>query len=180
MGANTPNWDIAVYCSIEGHPGFVLVEAKANWQELKSDGKKLHKNASSKSHDNHQRIGTAIEDACAGWRRFDPSVSITRDSNYQLANRLAFTWKLAMLGFPVVLVYLGFTGDFGIQDVGAPFINDSDWHSAFSTYLEGIFPLGLFERRLDVGPAPVWSLSRSRPVIEVSPQLISDTAAIML
>ena len=29
-GANTPNWDIAVGCEIDGHPGIILVEAKAN------------------------------------------------------------------------------------------------------------------------------------------------------
>jgi hypothetical protein len=125
-GANTPNWDIAVHCLIDDRPGFILVEAKANWQELKTDGKTLDENASPNSCENHQRIGKAIDEACAGWRRLDPSVSIARDSHYQLANRLAFTWKLGMLGFPVVLVYLGFTGDFGIQDVGLPFSDNSD------------------------------------------------------
>jgi len=30
-GANTPNWDIAVHCLIDDRPGFILVEAKANW-----------------------------------------------------------------------------------------------------------------------------------------------------
>ncbi|MGO9019413.1 MAG: hypothetical protein ACLQVJ_13800 [Syntrophobacteraceae bacterium] len=171
-GANTPNWDVAVYCSIEDRPGFVLVEAKANWRELKTDGKTLDKNASPKSHENHQQIGKAIDEACIGWRCRDPSVSISRDSHYQLANRLAFTWKLGMLEIPVVLLYLGFTGDFGIQDAGIPFSDNSDWNNAFATYLDGIFPLDLFERRLDLGPAPVWLLSRSRPAIEVSPQLI--------
>jgi len=76
-----------------------------------------------------------------------------------------------MLGFPVVLVYLGFTGDFGIQDVGLPFSDNSDWNNAFATYLDGTFPLDLFEDRLDLGPAPVRLLSRSRPVIGVSPPL---------
>src|SRR5450759_4604636 len=33
-GANTPNWDIAAGCEIEGRAGIVLVEAKANWPEL--------------------------------------------------------------------------------------------------------------------------------------------------
>lgn len=170
-GANTPNWDMAVYCLIDGKPGFALIEAKANWQELDTAGKRLSHDASPKSQANHRRIGKAIEEACIGWRRFDPSVSIARDSHYQLANRLAFTWKLAMLGFPVVLVYLGFTGDEGIQNVADQFSDDKSWQSAFYSHIERIFPKELFERRLDLGAAPVWLLSRSRPVIKESPQL---------
>src|SRR5262245_19252018 len=33
-GANTPNWDLAVGCEIDGRTGLVLVEAKANEREL--------------------------------------------------------------------------------------------------------------------------------------------------
>ena len=51
--------------------------------------------------------------------------------NYQLANRLAFTWKLASLGLPTVLIYLGFYGDRGIGDAGAPFESDDDWKDTF-------------------------------------------------
>jgi hypothetical protein len=38
-GANTPNWDIALWCELEGKPGLILVEAKANKRELKAEGK---------------------------------------------------------------------------------------------------------------------------------------------
>lgn len=172
-GANTPNWDIAVGCKIEGRPGLVLVEAKANWPELSRDGKLLAEDASDNSGENHEHIGSAIDAACAGWRLIDPRVSICRDSHYQLANRLAFTWKLASLGIPVVLVYLGFTGDEGIrEDVGAPFRDDTDWQRAFSEYAHGVVPLDLFDRRLDVGLSPVWLLSRSRPILQQSPPLV--------
>jgi hypothetical protein len=171
-GANTPNWDIALGCTIEGRPGLILVEAKANWPELGTGGKLLDPKASEKSRDNHNQIGVAIDQACAGWKRIDPRVSIARDSHYQLANRLAFTWKLATLGIPVVLMYLGFLGDEGIRaDAGAPFADDQDWQRAFSEYASGVVPLDLFGRRLDFGAAPVWLLSRSRPVLEQSPLL---------
>jgi len=33
---------------------------------------------------------------------------LSRDSLYQLANRFAWAWKIASLGVPVALVYLGF------------------------------------------------------------------------
>jgi hypothetical protein len=63
-GANTPNWDIAVGCTIEHRPGLVLVESKANWPELSTGGKILVDGASSNSSENHDHIGRAIDEAC--------------------------------------------------------------------------------------------------------------------
>lgn len=171
-GANTPNWDIAVGCRIEGRPGLILVEAKANWPELNVDGKLLPERHSKNSKDNHDQIGRAIDEARAGWQRVNPRVSITRDSHYQLANRLAFTWKLATLGIPVVLIYLGFIGDEGIRaDAGPPFSDDRDWQRAFSEYASTTIPLDLFDRRVDLGQSPVWLVSRSRTILEQSSPL---------
>lgn len=168
-GANTPNWDIALGCTIEDRPGLVLVEAKANWPELKVDGKTLSRSASQNSVDNHNRIGQAIDEACVGWQRIDSRVTISRDSHYQLANRLAFTWKLATLGLPVVLLYLGFTGDHGIANVGLPFHDDADWNRAMAEYFEGIFPLDLLGQRHEIDGTPTWVISASRPVLSASP-----------
>jgi hypothetical protein len=167
-GANTPNWDIAMSCEIDHRPGLVLVEAKAHSNELETRGKPLD-NTSANSVENHERIGKAIKEACIGWQCIDNQVNISRDSHYQLANRLAFTWMLAKLGFPVVLLYLGFTGDKGIEDLGTPFSDDSDWQNAFAQYVTGTIPIDLFGKRHEFNNVPVWLLSRSRPVIGVSP-----------
>lgn len=167
-GANTPNWDIAVGCIIENRPGLMLVEAKANWPELNTAGKASQDPSRSSSIDNHLHIGAAIAEACEGWRRLDARISISRDSHYQLANRLAFTWKLAQLGIPVVLIYLGFLGDEGIRDAGTPFSDDADWQHAFGNYIRSAFPTDLLGRRIDAGKAPAWILSRSRLVLEQS------------
>jgi hypothetical protein len=164
-GANTPNWDITIGCLIENRPGLILVEAKANRPELSIAGKSFLEKASANSCENHERIGAAIKEACDGWRLLDKRVAITRDSHYQLANRLAFTWKLAMLGFPVILLYLGFTGDEDIRDVGEPFADEEDWQAAFNKYSSGTIPFDLFNRRLQIGPSPVWLISKSRPII---------------
>jgi hypothetical protein len=168
-GANTPNWDIAVACEIEGRPGLVLVEAKANWPELGTAGKQLTRDASVNSRANHERIGRALREACEGWRQIDERVDISCGSHYQLANRLAFTWKLGTLGIPVVLVYLGFTGDEGIRDAGQPFADDADWLRAFSEYARACIPMELLDVRHDLGAAPVWVTARDRAVIELSP-----------
>ena len=168
VGANTPNWDIAAGCLIEGRSGLLLVEAKANGPELGTAGKLQSVPASPRSDENHVRIGAAIDEACTGWRQVDPRFDIRLTSHYQLANRLAFTWKLASLGIPVVLIYLGFTGDEGIRDAGEPFADDADWQTAFRQYAATTVPLDLLDRRLDIGPAPVWLLSRSRRVLAQS------------
>jgi hypothetical protein len=175
-GANTPNWDIAVGCTIENQPGLVLVEAKANRPELKADGKLLHESPSKNSEENHKQVGRAIDEARAGWQQVDPRVSISRDSHHQLANRLAFTWKLATLGIPVVLIYLGFIGDEGIrEDAGAPFSDDRDWQQAFSEYVSRTIPLDFFDRRVDFRPSPVWLVSRSRPILEQSSPFLPES-----
>ena len=116
-----------------------------------------------------ERIGAAIAGACAGWQQLDKRAALSRDSHYQLANRLAFSWKRASLGIPTILLYLGFTGDEGIRDAGEPFADDAAWQAAFRAYASTTIPLDLFGTRLEVASTPLWLLSRSRPVLEVSP-----------
>jgi len=169
-GANTPNWDLAIGCEIEGRPGLVLLEAKANKLELKSEGKSLDGDASRNSRENHAQIGAAIAEARQGVLALGMKTGIDRDSHYQLSNRIAFTWKLASLGIPTVLVYLGFLGDSGIADVAPPFADHADWHKAFWGYAAPIVPEELFERSLDTGNTPAWFLIRSRQILEMSPR----------
>lgn len=168
-GANTPNWDIALGCFIEERPGLVLVEAKANWPELGRDGKRAPLQGSLRSKANHERIGAAIEESEIAWCQHFEGMSISRDSHYQLSNRLAFTWKLATLGIPTVLVYLGFTGDDGLSDAGPHFRDAADWRRAFAQYTQGRVPERIFEQRLNFGEAPAWVLVRNRTVLEKSP-----------
>lgn len=165
-GANTPNWDLLVTCHIEGRAGLVLVEAKANRLELSRAGKSLRGDLSSRSIENHEHIAEALRLATEGWRAVDSRVTLSRDSRYQLANRVAFTWKLATLEIPVVLVYLGFTGDAGMREF---FRDQGAWDAAFEDYRLGVFPSHLLDRRVTFGDTPVWVLSRARGVLEPSP-----------
>ena len=119
-GANTPNWDLASTCHIDGRKGLLLVEAKAHAAELSTAGKRLRKHSSLNSHANHQRIAEAIQQANAGLRRATGgSWNLSRDHHYQLSNRFAWAWKLATLGLPTVLVYLGFLE---AEEMRAPFL----------------------------------------------------------
>jgi hypothetical protein len=175
-GANTPNWDIAVGCEVDDRPGFVLVEAKANVQELSLGGKSLDAGASGRSAENHNQIGRAITEACVELQRISARTAISRDSHYQLSNRVAFSWKLASLGIPTVLVYLGFIGDEGIVDAGVPFTDSAHWKTAFAEYAHAVVPEALFERRIECGAAPTWFLVRSRQVLDVSQRRLSNLA----
>ena len=147
----------------------MLAEAKAHWSELSTAGKSLASDASENSRQNHAHIGAAIDEACEGWKRTVSRVTISLDTHYQLANRLAFTWKLASLGIPVALLYLGFTGDEGIRNAGEPFADDADWHRAFGNYAQHSFPVDLLGARFELGEAAAWVVSRSRAVLSQSP-----------
>jgi hypothetical protein len=166
--ANTPNWDLAMIAEIEGALGLVLVEAKANVREIGSAGKS-GPTGSDGSCANHECIGEAIASARTALQSVCPGIAISRDSNYQLSNRIAFTWKLASLGIPVALIYLGFVGDDGICDVSSPFVDDAHWQSVLREHLQEVGAESLFEKRHQLSGAPFWFLSRSRRVLEISP-----------
>jgi len=171
-GANTPNWDIALGCEVNGQSGLILVEAKANVPELSEAGKFSGPNASENSKRNHARIAKAIAEAREGFVRLGYPIEVDRNKHYQLSNRLAFSWKLATLGMPTVLVYLGFTGDKGISDAGEPFRDEARWKEVFRDYAAGVKAASLFEeeRPISVNGTPAWFLVRARPVIENSPK----------
>jgi hypothetical protein len=168
-GAKTPNWDIALRADVEGRPGLILVEAKANAPELKSEGKALGQNPSDHSRENHEQIGRAIAAARAALDPRVPGISISRDTCYQLSNRLAFAWRLASLGIPTVLVYLGFVGAMGIADVGAPFEDEGDWQRVVRAHLAEVNAMPVLDGSVDCGTARFWVLIRSRRAVEDSP-----------
>lgn len=141
-----PTWDLVSECLVgsgrRARKGVLLVEAKAHWSELKSEGKKLDVNASSGSRRNHERIGDAIDKANVGLRKLtgDPTWALSRDEFYQISNRFAWAWKLVDLGVPVVLVYLGFLHADEMSDEGAPFSDHSDWVDCVTTHAKHRVP----------------------------------------
>ena len=163
-GGNTPNWDIAVACKVNGEDGLVLVEAKANVQELKAAGKWQDAKASAESRRNHDQIGRAIALAAKGLSDHCPGIELSHKAHYQLSNRIAFAWKLASLGVPTVLVYLGFLGDQGICDAGEPLVNDEQWQKLVGDHLEAIHAEKLLNGPVAVGASKFWLTVRSREV----------------
>jgi hypothetical protein len=169
-GANTPNWDIALSCDVEGNAGLILVEAKANCPELSGAGKRQAEHASADSEENHKQIAAAIEEARSHLAVDYPEIFISAASHYQLSNRVAFAWKLATLGIPVVLMYLGFCGDTGIANIGDPFQDEPHWKRIFQKHVSAVWPGAVYDTPLRTGGAPFWFLARSRPVLGSSAQ----------
>lgn len=153
--ANTPNWDIACTATIDSQEGLILVEAKAHPCELRTNGKKPG------TPDNHARIGAAIRQANEALNAILPGWSLSRDSHYQLANRLAWSWKIASLGVPVILVYLGFLRAEEMRDKGEPFADPDAWENFVKEWSRGIVPEAAWSGCLRVQGVPLWALLRS-------------------
>lgn len=168
-GANTPNWDFAATCRLSEKQGLVLVEAKAHEDEMDWGAKPLAASASVGSKSNHQRIGEAIEEARAALDRVLPgTVAISRDRHYQLSNRIAYAWKLASLGVPVVLIYLGFVGDTYFK---YDYLRDADhWQRVMGGYMQGVLPLSMAGKSVSCGAASFTMLVES---LRVQPSAMS-------
>ena len=161
------------WSALWGLPGLALVEAKAHERELGWGGKRLRADRSDNSAENHERIGQAIAEASAALDRIVPGVRVSRDSHYQLANRVAYSWKLASMGVSVLLVYLGFIGDNGIANVGPPLRDHEHWQSVIRAYTGGVLPERFFDRWLPCGKAQMRMVVRSMTVLEQSPSTAS-------
>lgn len=153
--ANTPNWDIAATATIGDRQGLLLVEAKAHTTELKRAGHGI------RNVDNLARIRGAIEEASRALSSRDSEWCLSCDSHYQLANRFAWSWKLASLEIPVVLVYLGFLNAVEMMDQGAPFRTPVAWEEAVRAHAVGVLPDGVWENPIEVAGTPVNAIIRA-------------------
>jgi hypothetical protein len=164
-GANVPNWDIASQCQVFGEPGLLLVEAKAHGGELQEKPTGKRPPTTLNGWKNHQKIGRAIADASAELQ-FATGLpwAISRDQCYQLSNRFAWSWKLASLGIPVVLIYLGFLD---ATEMPPPrFQADGEgeqcWKSTVMKYSDGLVPAQVWEDgyQIDIDGVPLIPLIR--------------------
>ena len=158
-GANTPNWDIASTCTVDNARGILLVEAKAHNEELNKEraGKILDPDSSCNSKRNHRRIGEAMEKAnngLADHTKLDWALS--HEHHYQMSNRFAWAWKLTELGYPVILVYLGFLKAEEMQKGRDqhPLSNHAEWESLVKSHSRPLFPDAVWDREWSVNGQP--------------------------
>ncbi len=174
--ANIPNWDLIISAAtITGKPALILVEAKAHVTEFDDQPKKrLVRDtdvAQQRTDANHERIGQAINEAARAQAVRHPGISISRDRCYQFSNRIAFAWKLASMGIPTMLIYLGFLGDTEIAKTDDYFENDVHWQKSFENHIDSLFPVNLIDQTIQCGKESFWLLIHSLPVKKPSSPL---------
>ncbi len=180
-GANIPNWDLILSAATEANsPALVLIEAKAHRQEFDRHGKPLRgrkdRDVTPHTSANHDRIGEAIEEASRALSRSHPGIAISRDRHYQLSDRIAMSWKLASMGIPTALIFVGFLGDKEIARAGIHFGDDDHWQREFADYVAGCFPLALLDRDIACGSAAFRVSARSLPIKRASRTLAERRA----
>ena len=166
--SRTPNWDVASTCMVEGKPGILLIEAKAHDQELikeETGRKSITPPVSADARRNLLRIDWAIRDAnLAMASETGMPWALARDWNYQMSNRYAWAWKLADLGIPVVLVYLGLLNANEMSKHGKPIADATEWENLVRQHSRTLFPEGVWGQRLTFGGQPLIPLIRSLEV----------------
>ncbi|MGH7551770.1 MAG: hypothetical protein ACREMQ_01925 [Longimicrobiales bacterium] len=167
LDARTPNWDLAATCTMGSRRAVLLVEAKAHDHELlhESRGRPL---ITSRSADqasrraSHRTIERAIAEARDGLNEATGLTwGISRDSHYQLSNRFAWAWKLAALGVPVVLVYLGFAGAREMADKGEPFASGAAWEALVKEHAAEVVPESAWNAEWRVNGVPFVPIIRA-------------------
>jgi hypothetical protein len=142
-GGKAPTWDMISLCQLDGKDAILLVEAKAHKSEFSRSKKQLPKNKqpdnkpSEGSEINHSNIEVRIKEACDNLNTKNTGFNIST-SHYQLSNRVATAWILNQMEVPVVLLYLGFTGDtYFKKDY---FEDNTLWRQEFTKYIDGVVP----------------------------------------
>lgn len=97
--AKTPNWDIVCNAEIDGSQGLILVEAKAYHNEFFRDDDSSGAEPGSQ---NRNKIDNALSTINSKY-----GYKLTANNYYQISNRIAWGIKLASMGIPAVLIYLG-------------------------------------------------------------------------
>lgn len=157
-GANTPNWDLVSTCKVGNHDALLLVEAKAHDRELHTEGKP------DGDAENAAQIKAAVREANTGLGQIIGGWRLSCDSHYQLCNRLAWAWKIASLGKPTILVYLGFlrASEMGSQNQES-FASTREWERCFRKHAidSQIVPQPALGRALETNGAPLWLLVKA-------------------
>jgi hypothetical protein len=145
-GGRLPTWDLVASGRADGRKGILLVEAKAHDQELSQRrGRKI-------SPENDVSITRALHEATLALDAVIPGWDLA-NAPYQLANRIAWSWKLASMGIPVVLVYLGFLHATEMSDRGEWFLDRAQWEGVVRRHSIRGVPAEVWSKRIDFGDA---------------------------
>ena len=159
--------DIVSTCRIGDRAGLILVEAKAHQGEFADD------RCGATNEDNYRQIEGALLQAETAWNTMIPGFALSAGSHYQLGNRFAFAWKLATMGTPVVLVYLGFLNAGEMERGNRVLLRDhARWRDFVLQTSKDTVPPEVWDRTFNVNGTALTVLIRSA-VVEIDARSVS-------
>ena len=159
----THKWDLISTCKIDDKKGILLVESKAHWDEIKTEGKIYKQNYSQAERHYHKKICNAIDDSNYVLSELKPGVSVSPGTCYQLSSHIAHAYFLAQQGIPVVLLYLGcINASYKLKKLGLkPFRTNDEWQNCFHNAAKLIGADLLLDEKLTIGKASFTLLCES-------------------
>ena len=150
---SSPSFDVASTCTVTvggaERRGLLLVEAKAHDEELRGEerGKPLKSNPSPGEQANHDHIGLALNGCNLPLNRLtELTWGLSHRTRYQMSNRFGWAAKLVELGYPVVLVYLGFLRAEEMRDQGTPLADHAAWEALVKSHGNTVVPEAAWDR----------------------------------
>ena len=111
------------------------------------------------------QIEKALSQAMTAWNFMVPGFVLSTRFHYQLSNRFAFAWKLAVMKIPVVLVYLGFLDAHEMEDQSRSLLKSPlQWNTCVLNKSNGMIPQEAWNKTFDVQGTPLSVLIRSASV----------------
>ena len=164
----SPNWDLICPMEVEGNSGLLIVEGKARTGELNPNDAKRPPTGTAESLANDLSIRLRVSETNLalgdlGIGRFRLSTA----DHYQLANRLTYLNKLATLGLPTILLYLGWL-DSPDWPLNQRITDGSHWQRLMTAYMNDLVPSGFVEAPHRPNGVPMRMIVRSLPASEVS------------
>lgn len=158
--SRTPNWDLVSTCAIPGgRKGLLLLEAKAHPAELPN------RDECKAGVENRPQIERAVAEAQQQLNHATGGWALNAHLHYQLSNRFAWAWKIASMGIPVILVYLGFLNAREmITDTRTVFRSRDEWEKRLREYSKGVVPPSVWNDTMLVNRTPLTALIRAAEI----------------
>lgn len=141
-----PTWDLASTARAGRARVLMLGAATAHLGEL------VRRARTRRPRTNQGTIGPALAEATRGLDAVTPGWNLTRAPR-PLAHQLAWAWKLASLGVPVMVVYVGFLHVSEAETEHAWCPERESWSVDLRSHLTHVVPAGAWGARLPIGHA---------------------------
>jgi len=149
----------------------LLIETKAHIGELNSD------HSGSREKPILAQIKKGFSESTDAWNdmlheyaeehgfKLSHNVKLSTDSHFQLSTHFAFAWKLAEMGIPVILVYLGFLNAQELEDDNCIIFRNNDmWKQCVFEKTNKPLPEEIWDATFTFNNTPLTILRRAMTV----------------